>query len=103
MRRLEATLCAMSTRRLPKRAVAGLCLLAWLLPGVAALVAEGLSNAAIARRLTMTESSVKTYVSRILTKLGCENRVQAALLVRDAGHQGPAVPDEGGDAGGTRR
>jgi DNA-binding NarL/FixJ family response regulator len=28
---------------------------------------------------------VKTYVSRILTKLDCKNRVQAALLSRDAG------------------
>lgn len=65
---------------------------------VALLVAEGLSNAAIARRLTMTESSVKTYVSRILTKLACENRVQAALLVRDATHGGLAVPDGDGAA-----
>ncbi|WP_341350687.1 helix-turn-helix transcriptional regulator [Thermostaphylospora chromogena] len=60
---------------------------------VAALVAEGLSNAAIARRLRMTESSVKTYVSRILAKLDCENRVQAALLVRDAAPAAPAPPD----------
>lgn len=29
--------------------------------------------------------SVKTYVSRILARLGCANRVQAALLARDAG------------------
>ena len=49
------------------------------------LLAKGMSNAAIARCLSMTETSVKTYVSRILAKLGCSNRVQAALLVRDAG------------------
>jgi len=61
---------------------------------VATLVADGLSNAAIADRLAMSESSVKTYVSRILTKLHCENRVQAALLVRDAAPLGSAVPDE---------
>ncbi|WP_246002098.1 response regulator transcription factor [Allorhizocola rhizosphaerae] len=48
------------------------------------LVAEGLSNADIARRLSMSEATIKTYVSRILTKLDCTNRVQAALLVRDA-------------------
>ncbi len=48
------------------------------------LVGEGLSNAEIARRLRMTEPTVKTYVSRILAKTGCANRVQAALLVRDA-------------------
>ncbi|WP_405148612.1 response regulator transcription factor [Sphaerisporangium sp. NBC_01403] len=48
------------------------------------LVAEGLSNADIGRRLHMSETSIKTYVSRVLAKLGCANRVQAALLVRDA-------------------
>jgi len=49
------------------------------------LVAEGLSNADIGRRLSMSEPTIKTYVSRILAKLECTNRVQAALLVRDAG------------------
>ncbi|MEV0622996.1 response regulator transcription factor [Nonomuraea sp. NPDC050404] len=48
---------------------------------ILALVAQGLSNAEVARRLHMTEASVKTYVSRILAKLNCTNRVQAALLV----------------------
>lgn len=48
------------------------------------LVAQGMSNAEIARALRMTEPSVKTYVSRILTKLDCANRVQLALLARDA-------------------
>jgi DNA-binding NarL/FixJ family response regulator len=48
------------------------------------LVAEGLSNAEIGRRLRMSEPTIKTYVSRILTKLDCANRVQAAMLVRDA-------------------
>ncbi|MFE3738298.1 response regulator [Streptomyces sp. NPDC059134] len=52
---------------------------------VLALLGEGLSNADAGRRLHMSEATVKTYVSRILTKLGCENRVQAALLARDAG------------------
>jgi DNA-binding NarL/FixJ family response regulator len=49
------------------------------------LVAEGMSNAEIGRRLQMSEPTVKTYVSRILHKLGCANRVQAALVARDAG------------------
>jgi DNA-binding NarL/FixJ family response regulator len=49
------------------------------------LVAEGLPNAAIGRRLHLSEMTVKTYVSRILTKLGCANRVQAALLAHHAG------------------
>ncbi|TDU77148.1 response regulator transcription factor [Streptomyces sp. KS 21] len=53
--------------------------------GVLSLLGEGLSNADAGRRLHMSEATVKTYVSRILAKLGCENRVQAALLARDAG------------------
>ncbi|AZK95235.1 MULTISPECIES: response regulator [Streptomyces] len=52
---------------------------------VLGLLGEGLSNADAGRRLHMSEATVKTYVSRILAKLECENRVQAALLARDAG------------------
>jgi DNA-binding NarL/FixJ family response regulator len=44
------------------------------------LLATGLSNRAIARQLALSESSVKSTVNRILTRLGLENRVQAALL-----------------------
>ncbi|MEV6650162.1 response regulator transcription factor [Streptomyces sp. NPDC051219] len=53
--------------------------------GVLALLGEGLSNAEAGKRLHMSEATVKTYVSRILSKLECGNRVQAALLARDAG------------------
>ncbi|WP_103503544.1 response regulator transcription factor [Streptomyces sp. SM14] len=52
---------------------------------VLALLGEGLSNADAGARIHVSEATVKTYVSRILTKLDCENRVQAALLARDAG------------------
>ncbi|MFE3682941.1 response regulator [Streptomyces sp. NPDC059095] len=52
---------------------------------VLALLGEGLSNADAGKRIHMSEATVKTYVSRILAKLACENRVQAALLARDAG------------------
>jgi DNA-binding NarL/FixJ family response regulator len=48
------------------------------------LIAEGLSNADIGRRVHMSEATIKTYVSRVLAKLGCANRVEVALLVRDA-------------------
>jgi DNA-binding NarL/FixJ family response regulator len=51
---------------------------------IAGLVAEGLTNADIARRVHMSEPTIKTYVSRVLTKLDCTNRVEVALLVRDA-------------------
>ncbi|MFD7665848.1 response regulator [Streptomyces sp. NPDC059788] len=48
-------------------------------------VARGLSNAEIGRALAMSEGTVKAHVSRALAKLGLSNRVQMALLVRDAG------------------
>jgi DNA-binding NarL/FixJ family response regulator len=52
---------------------------------VAVAVAQGLSNAEIGRRLFMSEATVKAHVSRVLAKLGLTNRVQAAILVHDAG------------------
>lgn len=51
---------------------------------VADAVARGLSNADIGTELYMSIGTVKTYVSRILHTLGLDNRVQIALLVRDA-------------------
>lgn len=51
---------------------------------VAEAVAEGLPNSAIAETLFLGEATVKTHVSRILTKTGCTNRVQIALLVYQA-------------------
>jgi DNA-binding NarL/FixJ family response regulator len=52
---------------------------------VLTLLAQGDTNADIATRLAMRESTVKAHVSRILTSLEVTNRVQAALLARDAG------------------
>ncbi|MFB9968383.1 response regulator transcription factor [Sinosporangium siamense] len=46
---------------------------------------EGLSNAQIGTRLHLSETTVKGYVSRLLSKLHCTNRTQAALLAYDAG------------------
>lgn len=46
------------------------------------LVAEGLSNAAIAQRLVISEGTAKTHVKNILRKLGASNRTQAAAFLR---------------------
>lgn len=52
---------------------------------VAVAVGKGRSNAEIAAELYMSVPTVKTHVSRVLAKLGLNNRVQIALLVHDAG------------------
>ena len=52
---------------------------------VLACLGEGLSNQQIARRLGVGEATVKTHVSRVLTKLDLRSRVQAAVLAKDAG------------------
>jgi DNA-binding NarL/FixJ family response regulator len=51
---------------------------------VAAAIAQGHSNADIAAQLHMSLATVKAHVSRLLAKLGAENRVQIALLVQEA-------------------
>jgi DNA-binding NarL/FixJ family response regulator len=51
---------------------------------VAALVGKGHTNAEIGKELSISVATVKAYVSRLLTKLDLNNRVQIALLVHDA-------------------
>jgi DNA-binding NarL/FixJ family response regulator len=49
---------------------------------VARAVADGATNAEIARQLYVSAATVKAIVSRILTKLELDNRVQIAVVAR---------------------
>jgi DNA-binding NarL/FixJ family response regulator len=92
----EALLAPAVTRRLisefallnPKPDASSTAALASLTPRetqVLRLVAEGLSNIEIAGRLTVTEETVKTHVSRVLNKLGLRDRTQAVVTAYETG------------------
>lgn len=52
---------------------------------VLGLLAEGLSNTQLARRLNLGETTVKTHVARVLEKLGLESRAQAVVAAYESG------------------
>jgi DNA-binding NarL/FixJ family response regulator len=92
----EALLAPSVTRRLisefalmrPKADAHSAAVLAALTPRetqVLRLVAEGLSNQEISARLVVTEETVKTHVSRVLSKLGLRDRTQAVVTAYESG------------------
>lgn len=57
------------------------------------LLAQGHSNKQIARSLQNTEQTIKTHVSRILSKLGVQSRTQATLYAIRVGLVSPGAPE----------
>lgn len=57
---------------------------------VLGLIAEGLSNAEIAERLSISDKTVRNHVSNLFDKLGVWTRAQAMVFARDRGFAGPA-------------
>jgi DNA-binding NarL/FixJ family response regulator len=52
-------------------------------------IANGWTNQEIARRLHLSESTVKTHVGRVLAKVGARDRVQAVIFAYDTGLTSP--------------
>jgi len=61
---------------------------------VLSLLVEGLGNKQIARRLSVSESTVRNHLHNVLYKLRLENRIQLALYVYKQGLAGQRPAQE---------
>jgi two-component system response regulator DevR len=59
------------------------------------LIGEGLTNRQIGKQLFLSEKTIKNHISRLLSKLGVERRIQAAVIATEAvgvtGHRAPGA------------
>lgn len=62
------------------------------------LLAEGLTNKAIARRLGLSPKTIRNYVSLVLAKLGASTRTEAVAIALGGPHAGPHGATSRGDA-----
>jgi DNA-binding NarL/FixJ family response regulator len=82
-----------AARPLPGRRLEGLDQLSERETEVMKLVARGLTNSEISRQLFLSEATVKTYVSRVRTKLNLRDRVHVAVVAYETGLLQPGSDD----------